>query len=432
MFLSQPEVPLSGFPNAEWHVAAKRERTRMKITNIETFIVGAGWRPWIFVKVETDEGIPGWGECSDTRTPLGIAGTIANLKPLLVGQDPKAFEARFRDMIRGTRSSPGGIAAKAIAGVECALVDIKAKALGISVVELFGGPTRDKVRLYWSHCGTTRVRHHKILGTPPIETWDDITALGKEVVARGFTALKTNIVMPGKAGTWFSGFDGSMGPDDEYAPNWLLKHIETLIGTFRDAVGPQIDINLDLNFHFKPEACMRIAKVLEPYNLQWLELDRYDPDALLQIKQSTATKICSGENLFYMQGYLPYFERHAADVFMIDVPWNGFAQAKKIGDLADVFQLNVAPHNYYSHLSTFMSASLSAVLPNVRIMEIDIDDVPWKNELATAVPEISSGYMTIPRGPGWGADINEAVARAHPWDPDKVHNVKFSPPPRSF
>jgi hypothetical protein len=65
-------------------------------------------------------------------------------------------------------------------------------------------------------------------------------------------------------------------------------------------------------------------------------------------------------------------------------------------------------------------------------VKVDIDDVPWKNELATAVPEISSGYMTIPRGPGWGADINEAVARAHPWDPEKVHNVKFSPPPRSF
>lgn len=404
----------------------------MKITNIESFIVAAGWRPWTFVKVETDEGVTGWGECSDGRSPHGVVGTLTDLAPLLIGQDPRAFEARFWDMIRGTRQSPGGIAAKAIAGVECALIDIKAKALDISVVELFGGPTRDTVRVYWSHCGSSRVRHSELLGTPPIETWNDITALGKEIVARGFTAFKTNVVMPGKAGTWYSGFDGLMGPNDEYAPNWLLRHIETLIGTFRDAVGPDCDINLDLNFHFKPEACMRIAHVLEPFNMHWLEIDRYDPESLLQIKQSTNTKICTGENLFYMHDYLPYFERHAADIFMIDVPWNGFAPSKKIGDLAEVYQLNVAPHNYYSHLSSLMSASLCAVLPNVRIMEIDIDDVPWKDELTTATPEIIDGYMTIPTGPGWGADINEDVARAHPWDPTQVGYSKTSPPPKSF
>jgi L-alanine-DL-glutamate epimerase-like enolase superfamily enzyme len=330
------------------------------------------------------------------------------------------------------RSSPGGIAARAIAGIECALVDITARALGISVVELLGGPTRDRVRLYWSHCGTTRVRHYDIVGKPPIESWNDITALAKEVVARGFTALKTNIVMPGKGGTWFSGFDRSMGPNDEWAPNWLVSHVEKLIGTIRDAAGAGFDINLDLNFHFKPEACMRIARALEPYNLHWLELDNPDPDAVLQIKQSTSTRICTGETLIHMQGYLPFFQRHAADVFMIDVPWNGIAQGKKVGDLAATFQHNVAPHNHYSHLSTFMSASLCAVLPNVRIMEIDIDDVPWKDELVTRAPEIIDGHMTIPKGPGWGTSINEDAARAHPWDARKSAHQKNLPPARSF
>ena len=113
----------------------------------------------------------------------------------------------------------------------------------------------------------------------------------------------------------------------------------------------------------------------------------YDPEAILQIKQSTSTRICTGENLYYMRDYIPYFELHAADVFMIDVAWNGFSQSKKVGDLAEIYQLNVAPHNYYSHLSSFFSASLCAVLPNVRIMEIDIDDVPWKDDLVTEVPE---------------------------------------------
>ena len=388
----------------------------MKITNIETFIVDAGWRPWTFVKVETDEGVTGYGECSDGRNPNGVVGTIKDFTPLMVGRDPRAYEMRFWDMIRGSRQSPGGIAAKAIAGIECALVDIKAKALGISVVELFGGPTRDDVRVYWSHCGSSRARNYELIGVPPLKSMDDIAALGREVVEKGFTALKTNVIFPGDtASVHFGGFGGGPGTTDGNVTSQVLRHIETLIGTFREAVGPDVSINLDLNFNFKPEACMRIAKVLEQFDLLWLEIDMYDHEAIRQIKDSTTTKICTGENLYYMREYLPYFECRAADVFMIDVPWNGFAPSKKIGDLANVFQLNVAPHNYYSHLATHMSASLCGVLPNVRIMEIDIDDVPWKDDLTTHVPDITDGYMKIPTRPGWGTDLNEEVAKAHPW-----------------
>ncbi|MCB0106769.1 MAG: hypothetical protein KDE53_12690, partial [Caldilineaceae bacterium] len=104
-----------------------------------------------------------------------------------------------------------------------------------------------------------------------------------------------------------------------------------------------------------------------------------------------------------------------ADVFMVDVPWNGFTQSKKVGDLAEVYQFNMSPHNYYSHLSSLISASLCAVLPNVRIMESEVEDVPWKEELITALPHIVEGEMITPTGPGWGADIVEEVARAHPW-----------------
>ncbi len=389
----------------------------MKITNIETFIVDAGWRPWTFVKVETDEGVTGYGECSDGRNPNGVVGTIKDFTPLMVGRDPRAYEMRFWDMIRGSRQSPGGIAAKAIAGIECALVDIKAKALGISVVELFGGPTRDDVRVYWSHCGSSRARNYELIGVPPLKSMDDIAALGREVVERGFTALKTNVIFPGDtASVHFGGFGGGPGTTDGNVTSQVLRHIETLIGTFREAVGPDVSINLDLNFNFKPEACMRIAKVLEQFDMLWLEIDMYDHEAIRQIKDSTTTKVCTGENLYYMREYLPYFECRAADVFMIDVPWNGFAPSKKIGDLANVFQLNVAPHNYYSHLATHMSASLCGVLPNVRIMEIDIDDVPWKDDLTTHVPDITDGYMKTPTTrPGWGTDLNEEVAKAHPW-----------------
>lgn len=392
----------------------------MKISAIETFLVDGGWRPWIFVKIETDEGVTGYGECSDNRNPRAVWGAIEDLKPLLVGQDPRAYEMRFWDMLRGSRQSPGGIAAKAIAGVELALIDVKARALGISVVELFGGPTREQIRLYWSHCGSGRVFLPELLEKAPLRTLEDVAALGREVVAKGYTALKTNILIPGDPPRLhIPGFGKGPGSTDQVASRALLRHIEELIGTFRDAVGPDVDINLDLNFNFKPEACMRIAKALEPYDLLWLELDMYDPQAVLQIKESTSTRICTGENLFHMRDYIPYFERHAADVFMVDVPWNGFAPSKKIGDLAEVYQLNVAPHNYYSHLSTFISASLCAVLPNVRIMETDVDDVPWKDEIMTRVPEIANGHMRIPTGPGWGTELNEEALRAHRWQQPK-------------
>ncbi len=388
----------------------------MKITGIETFVVDGGWRPWLFMKVTTDEGITGYGECSDTRTPMGIVGAVEDLKPVLIGSDPRAYEMRFWDMYRVMRQSPGGLGAKAIAGIECALVDIKAKALGISVVELFGGPTRDSVRLYWSHCGTVRARMHELLDVAPLRSMDDIYDLGREVVSKGYTALKTNVVVPGEpARVWGGGFGHGPGTTDQVVSRQMLRHIETLIGTFRDAVGPDVDINLDLNFNVKPESAMRIAKVLEQFDLLWLEIDMYDPESILQIKQSTSTRICTGENLFYMRDYLPYFALRAADVFMVDVPWNGFSQSKKIGDLAEAHQLNVAPHNYYSHLASAISASLCAVLPNVRIMETDVDDVPWKDDLTTVKPVIESGHYRTPTGPGWGTDLNEEVAAAHPW-----------------
>lgn len=241
-----------------------------------------------------------------------------------------------------------------------------------------------------------------------------MSTLGREVVARGFTALKTNILFPGDPGHVFlDGFGRGPGTTDQVADTALVAHIETLMGTFRDAVGPDVDLILDLNFNFKPESCIQIARALEPLHLLWLEIDMPDPYALAQVKAGTATRICTGETLFYMREYLPFLQQQAADFIMIDVPWNGFSQSKKIGDLAEVFQLNVSPHNYYSHLSSFISVGLCATLPNVRIMEIDIDDVPWKDELVTEVPTIIDGHMTVPTGPGWGTEINEEVVRRH-------------------
>jgi len=160
---------------------------------------------------------------------------------------------------------------------------------------------------------------------------------------------------------------------------------------------------------------LRIARLLERFDLQWLEYDTWDPQALLQIKQSTSTRLASCESLVSTRQYRPFLELHAVDVAIIDVPWNGFSQALQIGRMAEAYEINIAPHNYYSHLADLHSLHLCAVLPNVRIMEIDIDDVPWKGELVTRVPEIKDGHILLSTAPGWGAEINEEVLRAHPW-----------------
>jgi len=168
----------------------------MRIARVEALHCDGGWRPWTFVRLET-----------------GIAGCVRDLAELLIGQDPRPVERLYWDMLRRVRQNRGGVSHKAIAGIELAPWDLKAKALGVPVYELFGGPLRDRVRLYWSHCGTTRARMGSVLGKPPLKTYDDIAALGREVVARGFTALKTNMVIPGEPATvYFPGFASGMDP----------------------------------------------------------------------------------------------------------------------------------------------------------------------------------------------------------------------------
>lgn len=394
----------------------------MRITRVEPFHCDAGWRPWTFVKVETDEGLVGWGECSDSRNPLGVAGCVRDFQQLLVGEDPSAIERLYWDMLRAARQNLGGVSHKAIAGIELALWDIKGKALDVPVYALFGGPMRDRMQLYWSHCGTTRARHGQALGLPPLRSYDDIVALGREVVSRGFSALKTNIVVPGEpATTYFPGFGRGGGSTDGVVSVELLDCIERQIAAFAEGVGPKVQIALDLNYNFRPEGAIKIARLLEQFNMQWIEFDTWDPQALLQIKQSIPHSLASCESLVSTRQYRPFLELHAVDTAIIDVPWNGFAQAYAIGQMADAYELTVAPHNYYSHLADLHAIHLCAVLPNVRIMEIDIDDVPWKTDLVTRPPTIVDGHILLPKGPGWGADLDEEVLAAHRWEPSVQH-----------
>src|SRR4029450_12669766 len=119
-------------------------------------------------------------------------------------------------------------------------------------------------------------------------------------------------------------FGGPQGPPHQNVPAEILEHIQTLIGTFRKAVGPKVGIALDLNFNFKPEAAKRICRALEPFGMMWIEVDMYDERGLREVKDAATMPICSGENLYGLREYRPYFEARAMDVVMVDVTWNGF------------------------------------------------------------------------------------------------------------
>jgi L-alanine-DL-glutamate epimerase-like enolase superfamily enzyme len=389
----------------------------MKVARLETLFCDAGWRPWIFLKATTDDGLVGWSEITDSHgSPRGLAGIVEDLAPLVVGQDPRAVERIYWDLYRQTRQSPGSVIQKALAGIENALLDVKAKALGVPVYELFGGPTRDTVPVYWSHCGTTRARAWEVTGTPKLASYDDVAALGREVVERGFSAFKTNIVIPGDDPVVFhQGFYGGGGTIDRNPSRAIEDALRLLLDAFYEGTEGKAEPIVDLNFNFTTEGVLRVARALEEHGLMWLEVDCFDAAALAHVRRGTTIPICSGENLYTNRGFRPFLEAGALDVASVDVIWNGFAQSKKIADLAETFEVNCAPHNYYSHLATLISAQFCAAIPNVRILEVDVDDVPWREELTTAVPEIRAGELVLPTAPGWGADVDEDVLRAHPW-----------------
>ena len=389
----------------------------MRVAALDTLFCDAGWRPWIFLKATTHDGLVGWAEITDSHgSPRGLAGIVEDLAPVVVGKDPRATERIYWDLYRHTRQSPGSVVAKAIAGVENALLDLKARALDVPVYELFGGPTREAIPMYWSHCGTTRARAWEVTGTTKLASYEDVAALGREVVEQGYGAFKTNVVVPGdEPRVLMPGFGEGGGTLQVEEIAQALVH---LLDAFREGTGDAARPIVDLNFNLEPEGVVRVARALEPFDLFWLEVDLFDPRALAHVRHVAPMPICSGENLYGSRGFRPFLEASGMDVASVDVIWNGFHQSKKIADLAETFEVNCAPHNYYSHLATFIAAQWCAAIPNARILEYDVDDVPWRDELVTALPEIARGELTVPPGPGWGVELREEVLREHPWPGD--------------
>jgi galactonate dehydratase len=391
-----------------------RWKTPMKVEGLEILRCDAGWRNYHFLKLTTDDGIVGWSEFDEGFGSPGVSAVIERLAGRVIGQPVFDHERIYTELYCVTRPAAGGVVGEGLGAIENALLDAKAKALEVPCYALLGGKVRDRIRVYWSHCATWRINHPSLF-QPAITDLDGVKAIGAEVREKGFTALKTNIFIydSGAPRAWRPGFGVPFVPElnvDKTVLRNLRMHLEAI----RDGAGPNVDLLLDLNFNAKTEGYLKILREIADFDMFWVEIDSYSAGALAYIRRHSPHPISSCETLLGLREFLPYLRAQAMDVAIIDAVWNGVWQSMKIATAADAFEVNIAPHNFYGHLCTMMNAHFAAAVPNLRIMEIDIDRLAWDDEVFTVVPRFENGHLVVPDTPGWGTEPNEEAIRAHP------------------
>jgi galactonate dehydratase len=386
----------------------------MKVTGLDVLRCDAGWRNYYFLKLSTDDGIVGWSEFDEGFGSPGITAVIERLAPRVIGQSAFDHERIYAELYCLTRPAAGGVVAEGLGAIENALLDAKAKALGVPCHVLLGGKIRDRVRVYWSHCATWRINHPSFF-KPPITDLDGVRQIGAEARERGFSALKTNVFLHDERPLhgWRPGFGVPFQPELNVEKR-VLRNLRTHLEAIRDGAGTDMDLLLDLNFNAKTEGYLKILRSIADIEMFWIEIDSYNPEALGYIRRQSPHPISSCETLLGLREFLPYFRAEAMDVAIVDAVWNGVWQSMKIANAAEAFEVNIAPHNFYGHLASFMNVHFAASVPNLRIMEIDIDRLPWDEELFTHAPEFVDGHFAVPDRPGWGTEPIEEALRAHP------------------
>ena len=376
----------------------------MKITSVKTAAtVGHCMQLW--VKIETDTGITGIGECVH-GSYAAIAIIQNEFGPKLIGRDPFEIDAIF-EQLRRSRVFEGGFAGAlitALTGIEIALWDLKGKALKTPIYELLGGKFRDQIRVYCD-CEVT-----------PGMNFDEVKKVIDEVLEDGFTALKIDLDI-GAYGYMQSEVAHFKKDRFNYtAGQWEHERMVKLAEMVTTAAGPTIDVACDLHTRLDTTSAIRLAKDLEQFHLMWLEepVPPENIDAMREVKRSTTTPICAGENLYLRHGYRELLEKQAVDIIMPDIPkCGGLSECRKIANLAEMYYIPFAPHNVSSPIGTMASAHVCATVPNFLVLEFHWHNRDYWSTITDGGDIIKNGYIQMSDKPGIGLELNEEVAKAH-------------------
>jgi gluconate/galactonate dehydratase len=399
----------------------------MKIAAVKTAVVEANY-DYTYVRVYADSKEYGTGECFFAP---GLTAIIRELAPALVGKDPWHVDRLTRELRRAASGagSVAGYAHNAISGMETALWDLVGKHFQVPVWQLLGGQFNNRIRIYADcHAGEGLESYGPAL-LPRQPAWfqreqsrkkqisepqDPLSpaafaARARQAVAKGFDFLKFDL-------------DAIHGEPTDILTRPLtrgeIEQMTEMVSAVREAVGSDVEVALDCHWRYNLPDALKIARALEAFQVAWLE-DALPPesvDGFRILRESTTIPICTGENLYLREAFKPLLEQYAANIISPDFQKaGGLLEAKRIADLAALYEIPVAPHNISSPLGTIASCHVCSTLTNFMVLEFHAQDVPFWDDLVAGVPKplIQKGYIQVPSGPGLGVEVNEAVAKEY-------------------
>ena len=366
----------------------------MKISKVTPMVLGTEWRNLTIVKVETDDGLVGVGECRALNRTDGVLGYLSEAAPrYILGEDPFNIEALVARMFREDFGRAGEITQTVTALLEVACWDIIGKALNQPVYKLLGGAVRYQIKGYANGWYTGE------------RTPDEFHAAAKRVLDKGYLALK------------FDPFGAGFYEMDRPEKNYVVSLVEAV----RDAVGPDVEILIEMHGRFNPVTAVEFARELAPFKPSWLEEPVPPENIAAQKKAADAIAplgipVATGERLHTMYEYRELFELQACDIIQPDIThFGGILNTKKLAAWAEAYYMLIAPHNVGGPISTAAALHLAACTPNFKIQEHFNDFAEaYVKKAAPGNPEIQDGYFALPSGPGLGVTLDEDVVAANP------------------
>jgi galactonate dehydratase len=376
----------------------------VRVTGIQTFIVNAEMRNWVFVKVTTDvDGLYGWGEATLEWKTRAVVGAVEDLTPLMLGRDPRDIEQAVRVMTKHSFWRLGSIGMSAVSGIEIALWDIFGKSLGLPVWRLLGGKVRDKVAVY-THLGLGDMRAvYESMDAGPL-----VERAGK-VVELGYTAFKA-VIIP------YTHFN---------APLPEIDKVARMMQDLRAAVGDGLEIMID--FHGRPPSAsvaLSYIRALEASRPMFVEepVPPGDVAGLANLSARTDIAIAAGERLTERSEFVSVIEARAVSILQPDIcHCGGLLEAKKIAAMADAAGIGIAPHNPLGPIAGAAALHFAVSTPNHMIQEEMVGAVPWYFDVVKGPIRRTGGFWQVPDAPGLGVEVDEAECARHPFAPEVIH-----------